>query len=57
MALYMGSKKVQINLDGFVCLLNLPTTTEPIVYKLLLSSDGYILQDSNGFYITVKEEE
>lgn len=57
MALYLGSDKIKINLDGNICCLNLFSIT-PITNGIrLLSSEGYILKDSNGNYLTVKESE
>jgi hemin uptake protein HemP len=57
MALYLGENKVKINLDGVVYYLNLFSET-PITNGIrLLSSDNYILTDSNGVYLTVKESE
>lgn len=56
MALYLGSEKVQINLDGIKYYLNLfyeKSTTNGIK---LLSLENYILKDSNGLYLTTKEE-
>ncbi len=57
MALYLGENKVKINLDGVVYCLNLFSEI-PITNGIrLLSSDNYILQDSNGIYLTAKESE
>ena len=57
MALYLGENKVKINLDGVVYCLNLFSET-PITNGIrLLSSDNYILTDSNGVYLTIKESE
>ena len=57
MTLYLGSKKVNINLGGTRYKLNLyinPNT--PIVNsRNLLTSDGYILKDSNGATIIPKD--
>lgn len=55
MALYLGGDKVKINLNGVIYRLNLHT--EILNGVKLLSSDNYILLDSNGFYITAKKEE
>ena len=61
MALYLGSSgKRKIVLNGVVYRFCLPIEKpeEPIVSSnRLLSSDNYILKDSNGFYLTVKEDE
>jgi hypothetical protein len=58
MALYLGSsEKLQINLNGISYYLNF-FSENPITNGIrLLSSDGYILKDSNGLYLTFKEEE
>lgn len=57
MALYLGSNKKKINLNGIVYNLNLYSAT-PILNGLqLLSYDGYVLKDANGLYVTVKEDE
>lgn len=53
MALYLGSEKVQINLNGIIYHLNLYTTTLILNGISLISSDDYILKDSNGLYLTV----
>ncbi len=51
MALYLGSEKLKINLNGVVYCLNLFSAT-PITNDIrLLSSDNYILTDSNGVYL------
>lgn len=57
MALYLGSsEKVKVILNGVVYYLNL-FTTNPITNGIkLLSSDNYILRDSNGRYLTVNED-
>lgn len=57
MALYLGRDKVKINLNGVVYCLNLFSTT-PITNGIrLVSSDDYILTDSNGIYLASKESE
>lgn len=56
MALYLGSNKVKINIDGIVYNLNLYSENAITNGVKLLSSDGYILQDKNGVYITAKED-
>ena len=58
MALYLGSsEELKINLDGVVYHFNLFSTTPITNFIRLVSSDNYILQDLNGLYLTVKEEE
>ena len=58
MALYLGtSEKLKINLDSVVYYLNL-FSEAPITNGVrLLSSDNYILKDSNGLYLTVKPDD
>lgn len=52
MALYLGENKVKINLNDVAYCLNLFSTI-PITNGIrLLSSEGYILKDSNGVYLT-----
>lgn len=51
MALYLGSNKVKINLNGVVYCLNLFTATPATNDGWLLSYDNYILQDCNGVYL------
>jgi hypothetical protein len=57
MALYLGnSEKLKINVDNIKYYLNLFSKT-PITNGIrLLTSNGYILKDSNGLYLTTKEE-
>lgn len=57
MALYLGGDKLKINLDGVVYRLNLISQTPILNGIKLLSSENYILKDSNGLYLTVKESE
>lgn len=51
MALYLGRDKVDINLDGILYRLNLLFNMPIYDGVKLLSSDGYILQDSIGLYL------
>ena len=51
MALYLGNDKIKINLDGVVYCLNLVASTFNKNYIALLSSDNFILRDSNGLYL------
>ena len=55
MALYLGSEKVKINIDGTLYHLNLFSNTAIANFIRLLSLDGYILKDSNGLYLTIKD--
>lgn len=57
MALYLGDKKIKININGVIYKLNLYSQTLITNGIRLLSSDNYILKDSNGFYITAKDGE
>ena len=58
MSLHFGSsEKQKIILDGVPYYLNLFTKIIITNGNMLLSSDGYILQDSNGLYLTAKEDE
>lgn len=57
MALYLGGDKLKINLDGIVYCLNLISQTPILNGIKLLSSENYILKDSNGLYLTAKESE
>ena len=57
MALYLGSsEKLKINLDNIVYYLNFFSEIPITNGVRLLSSEGYILKDSNGLYATTKEE-
>ena len=51
MALYLGENRVKINLNGNIYCLNLFSHNSTIDYVSLLSSDNYILKDSNGLYL------
>lgn len=51
MALYLGGNKIKINLDGATYCLNLITTTLGKSNIELLSSDNFILKDSNDLYL------
>lgn len=58
MALYLGSsEKQKIVLDGNTYFMNLFSKTLITNGDVLLSSDNYILKDSNGLFLTVKESE
>lgn len=57
MALYFGSKKIKLHLNGHQSKLNI-NLEHPITENVLLfSSENYILQDSNGAYITAIQQE
>jgi hypothetical protein len=51
MALYWCGEKVKINLDGMVYHLNLPSVIPQSRDVMLLSTDNFILKDSNGLYL------
>lgn len=56
MALYLGSSERQkIVLDGNAYYLNLISKIIITNNDTLLSSDNYILMDSNGLYLAAKE--
>ena len=57
MALFLGNDKVKINLNNVVYCLNLFSEELILNGIMLLSSDNYILKDSNGVYLTAKESE
>lgn len=57
MALYLGSNRQKISLGSVISCLNFYTTTTIVNGIALLSSDGYMLKDSNGLYLTAKESE
>ena len=48
----IGNNKIKINLNGTVCNLNF----FPDVGTYLLTSDGFILRDSNGVILVAKKE-
>ena len=56
MALYLGnSEKLKVNINGIAYYLNL-LSEPPITNGIrLLSLENLILKDSNGLYITTKE--
>lgn len=58
MGLRLGSgKPLKVNASHGICRFNLYTKT-PITNGIrLLSSEGYILKDNKGVYLTVKEAE
>lgn len=57
MALYLGGNGQKINLDGKTYCLNMLIKTIITEDALLLSLDNYILQDNNGLYLTIKEND
>lgn len=57
MALYIGETKVEFNLGSIQYIVNASFATPIINTVMLLSSDKYILKDSNGTYLTAKDGE
>lgn len=57
MALYLGNQKVKLNLNGIAYKLNIYSISSNVKGPVLLSSDNYILKDSNGLYLIFKEGE
>ena len=58
MALYLGSVKRSIYIEGGKATLIIPTSTTPTLSGVMLKTlDNYILKDSNGLYLTTKESE
>lgn len=56
MALYLGSsEELNVILNGVIYHLNMYETTVITNGVKLLSSEGYILKDSNNIYLTAKE--
>lgn len=49
MALYVNGKKVKLRLNGAVCQMHLGENAIP--GDRLLSTDNFILKDSNGLYL------
>lgn len=56
MALYLGSDKVKVSLDGIIYAINTISLLSIIEGIVLSSSDDYILKDYNGCYLLAKEE-
>lgn len=55
MALYLGSsEKLKVNINNVVHIFNLFSNTPITNGVRLVSSDGCVLKDSNGVYLTVK---
>ena len=55
MALYLGNSRVKINTGNAVYSMQLFSKSLITNGIKLLTSDGYILQDLNGTYLTAKE--
>lgn len=57
MALYLGGgEKLKIALHDGVCKLFISSASTVLNSTKLLSSDGYILKDVNGLYLTIQED-
>ena len=57
MAVYLGGNKIKINLNGTLYNINI-FSSKPILNGIqLFTLDGYALRDSNGLYLTAKEDE
>lgn len=52
MGLYIGGKKINVYSNQIKYKLNIYSPIPIVNGNLLLSSDGYILNDVNGLYIT-----
>lgn len=57
MALYLGSEKKNLYLDYNKYKINLYSSTPITNGARLLSSDDFVLKDSNNAYLTAKEVE
>lgn len=58
MALYLGNgEKIQLYMNGILYKMNIFSSTIMTNGVRLISFDDYILKDSNGLYLTVKEGE
>lgn len=57
MALYLGRDRMKIISNGVVCRAVSPIVSSSPMNTGLLSSDNYILRDSNGLYLIAKEDE
>lgn len=55
MALYFNNEIIKININGVAYKLNLFSETHIFNGVRLLSSENYILKDSNGIYLTAEE--
>ena len=57
MGLYLGGgEKLKLNIGNTICNLIIPTTITTLNDIMLLSSNNYILKDSNGVYLIAKED-
>lgn len=56
MALYLGNDRVKITINNIKYKIKLYSEVPILNGAMLLSSDNYILKDSDGLYLTVDEE-
>ena len=57
MAIYLGNgEKLKINFNNTSCHFIISTPMPELKDTILLSFDNYILKDSNGVYLTTKED-
>lgn len=58
MALYLGSKKQNVRIGSVLYSSHFYSTIVSMINGItLLTSDNYILKDTNGLYLTAKEGE
>lgn len=55
MGLYLGAEKFKLNYGGVPVIMNIASTVPMTNGIKLISSEGYILKDLNGVYLTVEE--
>lgn len=56
MGLYLGNEKMNLRSNELLLCLNIYSPSDPITEVIrLLSSDNYILKDSNNVYLIPKE--
>lgn len=54
--LYLGSQKIKLSIGEITSVLQFFSSSPIINGITLMSSDGYILKDSDGLYLTTQEE-
>lgn len=55
MALYLNNESKTIYLNGVAYWLHIGTKSDPIKGIVIKTSDNYIVTDSSGVYLTLKE--
>ena len=55
MGLYLGAEKLKLNCGGVPVVMNIASTGPMTNGIKLVSSEGHILKDLNGVYLTVEE--